>query len=111
MKVYVVTWWNLDGAEETTEIMAVFSKRKKAYEYVEKHKGHPANNEWTVEERELDKEEVSYTIIEDDFANSFVNNHIGITHDPRFKKNQSSPIYSPIEDCSICKPKIAEREK
>jgi len=59
MNVYVVTWWSLSGVEETTEIMAVFSSRKKAYEYVDKHKGHPANNEWTVEERELDKEDIT----------------------------------------------------
>ena len=45
-------------------------------------------------------------IIKDDFSEK----HWGITHDPKSKGNQSSPIYVPIEDCPVCNPN-AEREK
>lgn len=54
MKIYVVVYWHLSGGDEGFEVMGVFSTEGKAREYINKHKGYPANNDWQFVERELD---------------------------------------------------------
>ncbi len=56
MTLYAVMHWGLDGDEQETELVAIFSSRWKADDYIIRKKGHPANNDWYIVERELDKE-------------------------------------------------------
>lgn len=54
MRVFVVTWWNLNGNIETNEALGAFSNREKAQSYIDKISGHPANNEYNINSFVLD---------------------------------------------------------
>lgn len=55
MTLFVVMHWNLDGDFETTSLKGVFDDREKARTYIQENQGYPANNEWYILERDLNK--------------------------------------------------------
>lgn len=56
MTLYAVMHWMLDEDKEETHLVAIFSSGQMAREYINDQNPHPANNEWWVAIRELDKE-------------------------------------------------------
>jgi len=55
MRVFAVTWWQLNGDIETNEVLGIFSDREKAQSYIDKVSGHPANNEYNINSFVLDE--------------------------------------------------------
>lgn len=56
MILYAVMHWFIDEDIETTNLVAIFSDRWKAEDYIDRTKGYPANDDWYIVERELGKE-------------------------------------------------------
>jgi hypothetical protein len=50
VKVYPVLRWQMDGVEEETDIIAIFSSRELAEEYIASLHYHPANKEFYLQE-------------------------------------------------------------